>query len=137
MAENLFKLDIFSPEKSVFSGEVVSVVAVGTDGSFGVLANHAPLLTSLEIGVLKITDNSNNKPLMLALNGGFLEVVNNSVTVLAETAELPEDIDVARAKAAKERAESRLSQKGSDIDLRRAEVSLKKAISRLEVKGEI
>ena len=134
MDGNLFKLDIFSPEKPVYSDEVVSLVAIGTDGSFGVLANHAPLLTSLEIGVLEIT-NSSNKSEMLALNGGFLEVVNNRVTILAETAEFPVEIDTARARSAKERAQNRIEQKGSEINLKRAEMSLKKAIVRLKVKG--
>lgn len=134
MAENTFKLEIFSPEKSVYSEEVLSVVAVGTDGSFGVLANHAPLLTSLEVGLIEIKDKASNA-VNMSLSGGFLEVVKNSVTVLAETVERADEIDVNRAKSAKERAENRLKQKDSDLDVLRAEFALKKAMTRLKVKG--
>ncbi len=133
MAENTFKLNVLTPEHLVFGDEVKSVTACGTDGYLGILPKHAPLLTSLEIGILTITDKD-GKPQNLALNGGFLEMINNEATILAETAEHADDIDSKRAQSAKERAEQRVSRTEADIDAKRAEIALKKAVTRLKVK---
>ena len=133
MAENTFKLNVLTPERNIFGDDVRGITANGTDGSLGILPKHAPLLTSLEIGVLTITDKTGSQKKM-TLNGGFLEVINNEATILAETAEHVDDIDVARAKAAKERAQQRLDQKSAETDMKRAEIALKKAVTRLQVK---
>ncbi|MGR3219318.1 MAG: F0F1 ATP synthase subunit epsilon [Candidatus Anammoxibacter sp.] len=133
MAGNTFKLNVLTPERNIFGDDVQSVTANGADGYLGILPKHAPLLTSLEIGILTITDKDGSRKEM-TLNGGFLEVINNEVTVLAETAEKADDIDLARAKSAKERAQQRLDQKSADTDINRAEIALKKAVTRLQAK---
>ncbi|MGR3179611.1 MAG: F0F1 ATP synthase subunit epsilon [Candidatus Anammoxibacter sp.] len=133
MAKNTFKLNVLTPERNIFGDDVRGVTANGTDGCLGILPKHAPLLTSLEIGILTITGKDGSQKKM-TLNGGFLEVINNEVTVLAETAENVDDIDVKRAESAKERAQQRLDQKNADTDLKRAGIALKKAVTRLQVK---
>ena len=96
-------VEIVSPSGRIFSGEVTGVSAPGVEGSFEVLRNHAPMIAAISIGSLVITDKSGN-PITFATSGGFVEVSNNTVTVLAETAELGTAIDVERAQAAEARA---------------------------------
>ena len=134
MAENTFKLNLYTLDKLIYGGDVQSVVAHGSDGYLGILPRHAPLLTSLEIGALSITDKD-GKEQKFALNGGFLEVINNEVTILAETAEHVDDIDAKRAQDAKDRAQNRLIENSHEVDRNRAEIALKKAITRLKLKG--
>lgn len=131
MAENSIKLEVVTPERKLLSEEVEMVVAPGTEGLLGILVNHAPLVTSLEIGVLKYVKEG--REYVVAISGGFLEFKDNRATVLAETAELPEEIDVERAKAARERAEQRLAARTPDIDVHRAEIALKRALNRLRI----
>ena len=133
MAENTFKLNVLTPERNIFGDDVQSLTANGSDGHFGILPKHAPMLSSLDIGALIVTDKNGN-PNNFALNGGFLEVINNEVTILAETAEHADDIDASRAKSAKERAQQRIDQKSAETDLKRAEIALNKAITRLKIK---
>src|SRR3990172_8216110 len=99
-------LDIVTAERVVFSQEVDSVVAPGIEGELGILPHHAPLLTALKTGELRI--KSNGDVTHMAIGGGFLEVMPDKVVVLADTAERAEEIDVARAAEAKRRAEQRL-----------------------------
>ena len=134
MAENTFKLNLVTPEEMVYGDEVQSVVANGTTGSLGILPRHAPLLTSLEVGVLSVTEKDGGVK-KYALNSGFLEVNNNEVTILVETAELMGSIDAKRALASKERAQQRLVDKSEEVDLQRAEFALKRAINRLKIRG--
>ena len=96
-------VEIVSPSGRIFSGEVTGVRAPGVEGSFEVLRNHAPMIAAISVGSLVITDKSGN-PITFATSGGFVEVSNNTVTVLAETAELGTAIDVERAQAAEARA---------------------------------
>lgn len=133
MAENTFKLNVLTPERNIFGDDVQSLTAYGSDGHFGILPKHAPMLTSLEIGALTVVDKNGN-PNNFALNGGFLEVINNEVTILAETAEHADDIDATRAKKAKERAQNRVDQKSADMDMKRATIALNKAIARIKIK---
>lgn len=134
MAESTFRLNLYSPDKLIYGDDVQSTVAHGSDGYLGILPRHAPLLTSLEIGALSVTDKD-GKEQKFALIGGFLEVINNEVTILAETAEHIDDIDIKRAKAAKDRAQNRLDERSPEVDRERAEFALKKAITRLKLKG--
>ncbi|MFZ3171007.1 MAG: F0F1 ATP synthase subunit epsilon [Carboxydocellales bacterium] len=129
MAEKSIKLDIVTPERIVYSQEADFIVAPGSDGQLGVLPGHAALITSLDVGILKI--KANDKEEKLAISGGFFEIKENKAVVLAETAERSEDIDITRAIQAKERAEQRLATKEADTDLLRAEASLKRAMTRL------
>ncbi len=126
-----FQLEILTPDKKVFSGEVTYLKAPGAEGYLGILANHAPMLAALQIGELEI--EIQNQRQFFALSGGFLEVLNNHVRLLAETAEAAQNIDVARALAAKERAAKRLLAKAAGIDLDRAKLSLLRALNRLKI----
>lgn len=131
MAENIF-LEVVTPQKAVVSEEAQIVVAPGSEGEFGVLSGHTTFLTSLKVGTLRYKDAS-GKERYLFVNGGFAEVLPNKVTLLAESAERRSEIDVSRAKLAKERAEKRLSASSDDIDLARAEVALRRALHRLDI----
>ena len=125
-----FTLRTVSPEGNVVSEEAEFVVLPGAElGELGILPNHAPLIAALDIGVIRYTKEDTIK--RVAICGGFVEVENNIVTVLAETAELAENIDVERAKAALNRAEKRISEKASGVDLSRAEMARARAKARM------
>lgn len=131
MAE--LKLEITTPEKIVFSEEIVSVTVPGTKGSFEVLVNHAPIISTLDIGEIKIV-TKNNTIKYFATSGGTIEVENNSVLILSDAIELVEEIDVKRAQDAKARAEDRLSKKeNNEIDIQRAKEAFKRAENRIKV----
>lgn len=132
MSEKTFHLEIITPRKVVFQGKVRSVSAPGVMGGFQVLFNHAPLFASIGIGALKIIDDNGNEHIY-ATSGGFVEVVKNNVTVLAETVEGSDEIDIARAEAARERAKKRLRERTPEIDVDRAQLALMRALNRLKV----
>lgn len=125
-----FMLEIVSPEELLFKDEVQFVVVPELDGDLGVLRNHAPLIAALKIGILRYTD-TNGAIKKMALSGGFMEVMANEARVLAETAEPGSQIDVLRAKAAKERAEARLAAKDADTNIARAQMALQRSIARI------
>ena len=132
-----FKLEIVTPEKTVFSGQVRHVQAPGSEGSFGVLSGHVPFLTSLDIGLLRIDEDGGDQ-VDMAVSGGFAQVAPQGVTVLAETAEHGDQIDVERARSARERAEGRLGYTSSgEVDVTRAQIALARAVNRLKVSGHI
>ncbi len=133
MAKELF-LEVVTPQNAIVSEEVQIVVAPGSEGEFGALKGHTTFLTSLKVGTLRYKD-VNGKERFLFINGGFAEVLPNKVTILAESAERRQDIDVQRATDAKDRAEKRISTKAGDTDLVRAEVALRRAVHRLSLKG--
>ncbi|MBA3009476.1 MAG: F0F1 ATP synthase subunit epsilon [Proteobacteria bacterium] len=133
MAEKLF-LEVVTPQKAVVSEEVEIVVAPGSEGEFGALKGHTTFLTSLKMGTLRYKD-VNGKERLLFINGGFAEVLPDKVTILAESAERRKDIDVTRAREAKERAEKRLADKAADLDFIRAEAALRRAIDRIKIAG--
>ncbi|MEL1133580.1 F0F1 ATP synthase subunit epsilon [Desulfitobacterium sp. THU1] len=124
-----FTLRVVSPEGNVLKEEAEFVVLPGETGEVGILPNHAPLITALGIGVIRYTVNG--KVEKIATSGGFVEVSDNKVTVLADTAEPGDKIDLERAIAAKERAEKRLAQKTDGIDSKRAELALLRAVARI------
>lgn len=130
-----FMLDIVTPERKVFSGEVEFVGVKGFEGELGVMANHMPLVTPLKIGSVKVVLADKSEQL-IAVCGGFLEVRGKQASILAETAELPEEIDIDRALRAKERAEERLKNRHS-YDTTRAEIALQRALMRLKVSGRM
>lgn len=130
MSEKNQRLEIVTPQKKVFSEDVKFLVAPGTDGELGILPEHAPLITSLNIGIMRIEQEGKN--IKVVVTGGFMEVRNSKITVLANSAERAEDIDVDRAEAAKQRAEQRLASSGSELDVLRAELALKRALTRLK-----
>ena len=124
-----FSLRIVSPEGDVLKEDVEFVILPGGSGELGILPNHAPLIAGLDVGVIRYTLNSTIK--RVAITGGFAEVIDNSATVLADTAELSEKIDLARAEEAKERAMKRLGTHSNEIDLQRAEYALRRASARI------
>ncbi|MCX5863875.1 MAG: F0F1 ATP synthase subunit epsilon [Deltaproteobacteria bacterium] len=133
MAEKL-KLEVVTPKGAVVSQEVDIVTAPGYGGEFGVLANHAPFLSTIKTGVLTFKTGAQEETLMVS--GGFCEVSNNKLTFLVESAERGTDIDVDRAMRAKERAEKRLAEAQAQkerFDRTRAEAALQRALSRLKV----
>lgn len=130
MSENKQRLEIVTPQRKVFSEDVDFLVAPGTDGELGILPSHTPLITSLDVGIMRIEQDG--KKFRVVVSGGFMEVRNSKVTVLATAAERTEEIDVARAEAAKKRAEDRLVSKTPDIDTLRAELALRRAIMRIK-----
>jgi len=130
--EKFFKLEIVTPQKSAFSGVVESFSAPGTAGGFQVLSNHAPLLTTITIGEVKLRDEKGQEA-SYSTSGGFVEVSNNNVTFLADTIERKDEIDLERAKAARERAEDRIKKKEEGINIARAQAALARAINRLKI----
>ncbi len=129
MAEK-FKLSIITPDTSFYEGEAEFLEFTSTEGQMGVYAQHIPLTTILEPCVMTIHNDGEKKK--AAILGGFIEILKEKVTVLAENAQWPEDIDLDRAEAAYERAKERLAAKQEGIDLKRAEASLKRAVARIE-----
>lgn len=130
--EKVMSLDIVTPLRLVFSGEVVKLSAPGTEGSFSILNRHADFVTSLQIGEIRLV-TKDGQTQKFAISGGFVEVKNNKIILLAETAERAEEIDVERAKSAKERAERRLTTRSTEVDDLRARIALMKAINRMKV----
>lgn len=131
MAE--INLEIITPEKIIYKDSVDSITVPGTKGMFQVLKNHAPLMSTIEIGVITIKKNDENT--YFATAGGTIEVLNNNVLILVDSVEVIEDIDIDRAERAKERAEERLERKkDSEIDAKRAESALNKAINRISAR---
>ena len=132
MGDKLLDLEIVTPDKVVVKEKVSFIKAPAGLGSIGILANHAPLLTSLDIGIVEYTKDSQKTE--VTISEGFLEVLNNKVTILVNSAEKVANIDLNRALAAKERAEKRLSGNSHNIDNDRAKLALKRAINRISAK---
>ena len=129
MAEKTLHLDVVTPEKTVVSDEVDIVMAPGYFGEFGALPNHIPFLAQLQPGEVKY--RKGGKLEFVAVSGGYAEVLPTKVTILATTAERAQEIDVERARAAKERAEQRLRERQAGVDFAKAEAALQRAIARI------
>ena len=127
-------VEIVTPDGIAFSGEITSCTAPGENGQFQILNDHAPFLANLQIGELKVQMKDGEK--VLSTGGGFLEVKDNIISIIVESAEFADNIDVSRAKEAEKRARERLEQKGG-IDLARAELALLRALSRLKVTSKL
>lgn len=127
----VLNLDVVTAEGEIFSGECDAVTAPGVEGEMTVLPSHAPIITSLAPGELRIRQGGESHSLVVT--GGFLEVLNNEVIVLANAAEDETDIDLDRATAAMERARQRLASSESDVDLERALASLSRAQTRVRI----
>jgi F-type H+-transporting ATPase subunit epsilon len=124
-------LQVVTPDRSVVTQEVDEVQIPGADGYFDVLPGHTPLLAALKIGELWYRKGGQRHYLSVIF--GFAEVLPDRVTILAQLAELPDEIDVARAEAARKRAEQRLAQPTMDLDFERARIALMKALIRIQV----
>lgn len=133
MAEKTFNLQIISPTRIFFDGDATMVEMKTSEGEIGVLAGHIPLTAILTPGVMKIHQEDGMKE--AALHDGFVEIRKDKVTVLAESCEWPDEIDLNRAEEAKERAENRIKSGRKDVDMLRAELALKKALTRIDLAG--
>ena len=135
MLPDSIELVIVTPERQLLREAVSEVTIPGASGSLGILPGHAPLITEMGIGELTYRPKRASEPAHLAVISGFAEVLGDHVSVLAETAERPEEIDIARAEEAKKRAEERLAEAGRnpEIDWDRASVALQRALVRLRV----
>jgi F-type H+-transporting ATPase subunit epsilon len=131
MAEYRIQLDVVTPDKLAFSGQVDEVNLPGVLGEFGVLPGHTPFLSELKIGPMHFRQEG--KVEWFALNRGIVEVTPKKVTVLTRTAEGREGIDATRAEASRQRAEQRLRERQEGIDLARAQAALQRALARLRV----
>lgn len=127
-----FKLKILTNDSNVFEGEVVKLITEDNDGQIGILANHSSLITMISTCETRF-ENENGEEKILFTSKGILKIHNNEVEILCESSELKEDIDIDRAKKAKERAEKRLTEKSEDIDIKRAKASLLRAKVRLSI----
>ena len=126
-------LEIVTPDKPIFNEVVESVTIPGTMGSFQILKNHAPIISTFDVGV--VTVNSGNEPAYFSTSGGTVEVNNNKVLVLADSIEPIDQIDIDRAEKAKERAEEILKRKKEeDVDELRAATALTRALNRINAK---
>lgn len=129
----MLQLDIVTPDRKFYSGQVKMVVARGVEGDLAVLENRAPITTPIKIGKVRFFEGETEKS--AALCDGYLSVLDNKVTIITSAAEWPDEIDFARAEAAKKRAEDRLKSKADGIDVARAELALKRAINRLSFRA--
>jgi F-type H+-transporting ATPase subunit epsilon len=129
------KVSVVTPDGPVYESDVEMVSTKAQSGELGILPGHIPMVAPLVIGTVRLKKEIGTD--LVAVTGGFLEVRPDKVTVLAQSAERGTDIDVARAEAAKERAERRLQDKDANTDVRRAELALQRAINRLKVTGRI
>jgi len=127
------ELIVVTPERQLLRETVVEVTVPGPEGALGILPGHAPLMTELGIGELSYRTATSIQPISLAVIRGFAEVLPDRVTLLAETAERAEEIDLNRAEAAKARAEKRLASNDTNIDWDRATVALQRAVIRIQV----
>jgi F-type H+-transporting ATPase subunit epsilon len=130
---NTIQVDIVTPERKVFAGEANMIIAKGIDGEIGVMHGHIPLVTPLKVGPLRMKSGRDER--YVSISGGFLEVRPDKITILAETAELPEEIDVSRAQVAKERAEKQLAamDNKNSAEAKVQKAALDRALLRLDV----
>jgi F-type H+-transporting ATPase subunit epsilon len=133
MMPDAIELVIVTPEKQLLREKVADVQMPGENGYLGILPGHAPLMTELGIGELSYRDMSGKESTPIAIIRGFAEVLPDRATILAETAERAEEIDLQRAKEALARAEKRLASNDPNIDWDRASVALQRALIRIQV----
>ncbi len=131
--ENLFTLQIISPDRIFYEGEASFVEMVTSEGEIGVYKNHIPMTNILIPGIVKIYERDNVKE--AAIHAGFVEILPDKIIVMAEVAEWPDEIDVERAEKARKRAEGRIERGGSEVNIARAEAALRRSLTRLELKG--
>lgn len=135
-ADNLFDLKIITPDRVFYSGKASFLELNIVEGEIGIYKNHIPMTTVLEPGIATITEEGGNKK-EAALHTGFMEILGDRITILAEIAEWPDEIDRNRAQEAKIRAERRLQNDKSNINITRAELALHKALVRIELADHV
>jgi len=130
--DKTFELEILTPEEIIFKAEVVRIRVPGSEGYFGIMTGHAPFVTSLKPGELKV-DLADGSAKYFATSSGIVEVLQKTTKILVETAEDAKEIDVNRAMNAKARAEKRLKEKALETDITRAKIAWEKACNRIRV----
>ena len=130
MAE-IFKVEIITPDRIFYEGEAEFLEFTTAAGDIGVYAKHIPMTTVLAPGAVIV--HNGEEETVAAVHSGFAEILGDKVTLLAEIAEWPEEIDLMRAEAARGRAEERIAAKAADTDIKRAEFALRKALTRIDV----
>ncbi len=133
--DKLFQLNIISPERVFYEGKAKMVELTTSEGEVGIYKNHIPMTLLIVPGIVTITEESGKK--LAAIHSGFMEVLPDKVTIMAEVAEWPEEIDINRAREAQVRAERRLQRKDPMLNLNRAEMALRKALVRQELAGSV
>lgn len=129
--ERNFELKIITPDRVFYEGEAVMVEFNTTEGEIGIYKHHIPMTVIIKPGILTITEE-NDETREAALHAGFVEILPDKVTIMAEIIEWPQEIDLNRAEAAKERAEERLLHRTGQTDVARAETALQRAMARIE-----
>ena len=133
MADNSFMVRIITPERIFFEGQAEMIEFNTVEGEIGVYKNHIPLTTVIAPGIVVITEGDEKR--RAAVHAGFAEILGDKVTILAEVAEWPEEIDLERAMAARDRAEKRLAEKDGNLDVARAEIALRKSLVRIGIRS--
>ncbi|PNV60501.1 ATP synthase F1 subunit epsilon [Clostridium sp. chh4-2] len=128
---DMFKLQVITPDKKFYEGEVSMVELTTTEGQIGVYKNHIPMTAIVAPGVLTIHEENDVK--RAALHAGFIQILPELITVMAETVEWPDEIDINRAEEARVRAERRIKETNGEVDVMRAELAYKRALVRLTV----
>lgn len=136
MSNDRIHLKVITHEKVIYDKDVISIVSNGINGQFGVLKNHLPFMTTLNIGVTK-AEIEPGKFDYIATIGGIFQIKNNQAVILSDEALMGNDIDLARAKQAKERAQARLANSKQNIDVQRAELALARALARLKAATKV
>ena len=126
-----FQVEIITPERVFYTGEATMIEFTTVEGDIGVYKNHIPVTTVLAPGIVTITEEDGQKK--AAVHSGFAQILGDKVTLLAEIAEWPDEIDKSRAEAARARAEERLAHRTEAIDVKRAEFALRKALVRIDI----
>lgn len=127
-----FQVEIICPDRIFFSGPATMVEMNTVEGEVGILKGHIPVTTIIAPGMVVITNDTQQT--QAVVHSGFVEILQDKVSILAEVAEWPDEIDLGRAQAARERAEKRLSERVDDLDVARAELALRKALLRIDAK---
>ena len=135
-ADNLFDLKIITPDRVFYSGKASFLELNTVEGEIGIYKNHIPMTTVLEPGIATITEEGGNKK-EAALHTGFMEILGDRITILAEIAEWPDEIDRNRAQEAKIRADRRLQNDKANLNITRAELALHKALVRIELADHV
>ncbi|MBS6642442.1 MAG: ATP synthase F1 subunit epsilon [Clostridiaceae bacterium] len=128
---DMFKLQVITPDKKFYEGEVSMVELTTTEGQIGVYKNHIPMTAIVAPGVLTIHEANDVK--RAALHAGFIQILPELITIMAETVEWPDEIDINRAEEARVRAERRIKETNGEVDVMRAELAYKRALVRLTV----
>ncbi len=134
MDEKIFDLEIIAPDRMFYTGKVTFVEVTTTEGDIGVYRKHVPTTCILAPGLVKMyeAESEGDEPKVAVVHGGFVTILKDSVTIMAEVAEWPEEIDLNRAEEARIRAERRISEGGENVNMDRAEAALKRSLARIK-----